>query len=192
MEWLVDEQQVLCISSDGGIFTVDTNWNIDIKAQNEDGILAATVSPTQEYLYVVTNNKSIIQLNKEFDLVNEIPLDQSEEVLLGLPRFSWRADGTHFIINYQTVNGYKAVTKDQMMGTFISPAKSDPKQDGLVQSVSEKGKKQFLSLVAWQPSGSIVAGVDFKIKNQVKSYRVIFWEKNGLRHLQFNLPSGIS
>lgn len=78
-----------------------------------------------------------------------------------------------------------------MMGTFISPAKSDPKQDGLVQSVSEKGKKQFLSLVAWQPSGSIVAGVDFKIKNQVKSYRVIFWEKNGLRHLQFNLPSGI-
>jgi hypothetical protein len=59
--------------------------------------------------------------------VNEIPLDESEEVLLGLPRFSWRADGTHFIINYQTVNGYKAVTKDEMMGTFISPAKSDPK-----------------------------------------------------------------
>ncbi len=54
---------------------MDTNWNVDIKAQNEDGILAATVSPTQEYFYVVTNNKSIIQLNKEFDLVNEIPLD---------------------------------------------------------------------------------------------------------------------
>lgn len=64
MEWLVDEEQVLCISSDGSIFTVDTNWNVDIKAQNEDGILGATVSPTQEYLYVITNNKSIIQLNK--------------------------------------------------------------------------------------------------------------------------------
>jgi hypothetical protein len=64
MEWLVDNEQVLCISSDGSIFTVDPDWNVDIKAQNEDGILAATISPTQEYLYVVTKNKSIIQLNK--------------------------------------------------------------------------------------------------------------------------------
>ena len=43
--------------------------------QNEEGINGATVSPTQEYIYVVTNNKSLIQLNKEFDLVNEILLD---------------------------------------------------------------------------------------------------------------------
>lgn len=51
-----------------------------------------------------------------------------------------------------------------MMATFISPAKSDPKDDGLVQSVSEKAKKNMLGLVAWQPSGSIVAGADYEIK----------------------------
>ena len=43
---------------------------MDVKAQTEDGINGATVSPTQEYLYVVTNNKSLIQLNKDYDLVN--------------------------------------------------------------------------------------------------------------------------
>ncbi len=81
------------------------------------------------------------------------------------------------------MNGRKAVTKDTMMGTFMSPAKSDPKEDGLVQSVSEKGKKNMLGLVSWQPSGSIVAGVDCEVKGGKKQYRVIFWEKNGLRHL---------
>lgn len=46
-----------------------------MKAQNEDGIAGASLSPTQDYLYVMTNNKTLIQLNKEYDLVNEIPLD---------------------------------------------------------------------------------------------------------------------
>lgn len=41
-----------------------------MKAQNEDGLTAATVSPSQEYIYLATKNKSLIQLNKEYDLVN--------------------------------------------------------------------------------------------------------------------------
>jgi len=62
-----------------------------------------------------------------------------------------------------------------MMATFISPAKSDPKEDGLVQSVSEKGRKNMLNLVSWQPSGAIIAGVDYSINQEKRSYRIIFW-----------------
>jgi hypothetical protein len=80
-------------------------------------------------------------------------------VVANSSQFSWRADGTYFTINYSTVNGHKATTKDLMMANFISPSKSDPKEDGLVQSVSEKGKSNMLGLVSWQPSGSIIAGV---------------------------------
>ena len=47
-------------------------------------------------------------------------------------QFSWRPDGNFFILNYKTVYGNKAVTKDIIMNTFISPAKSDPNADGLV------------------------------------------------------------
>jgi hypothetical protein len=68
------------------------------------------------------------------------------------------------VLNYLTVNGHKAVTKDQMMVSFISPSKSDQSADGLVQSVSEKGRKAMEGVIAWQPSGSIVAGVDVIIK----------------------------
>lgn len=47
------------------------------------------------------------------------------------------------------------------MTTFISPSKSDPNENGHVQSVSEKGKSKFRHLVAWQPSGGVIAGVDY-------------------------------
>lgn len=79
-----------------------------------------------------------------------------------------------------------------MMATFISPSKSDPNEDGLVQSVSEKGREKMSVLVAYQPSGSIIAGTDYINENEKKLFRVIFWEKNGLRHLHFNLPHYVS
>ena len=50
----------------------------------------------------------------------------------------------------------------------------------------------MLGLVSWQPSGSIVAGVDYEQKGEHKQYRVIFWEKNGLRHLEFSLKYNIT
>ena len=137
--------------------------------------MAASVSPTQEYIYLVTKNKSIVQMNNEFDLVNEIPIDEEEEVVDSSAMFSWRADGGFFILNYETKNGQKAVTKDVMMTTFISPSKSDPNEDGLVQSVSEKGRKNMSRFVAWQPNASIVAGSDYVMEGGEKRFRVIFW-----------------
>lgn len=47
-----------------------------------------------------------------------------------------------------------------MMKTFVSPSKSDTDPKGPVQSVAQKGKKGMSSLVAWQPSGGIIAGND--------------------------------
>lgn len=79
-----------------------------------------------------------------------------------------------------------------MMSTFISPARSDPKEEGLVQSVSEKGKNNMFGLVSWQPSGGVIAGVDYQLKGTDKQYRIIFWEKNGLRHLEFILHQDVS
>lgn len=70
IEDLVEAECVVVATEEGSIFTIDKEGEVDIKAQNEDGILAATVSPSQEYLYAVTKNKSLIQLNTEYDLVN--------------------------------------------------------------------------------------------------------------------------
>ena len=41
------------------------------------------------------------------------------------------------------------------------------------------------NLVAWQPTTNIIAGSDYINRDGKKINRVIFWEKNGLRHLEF-------
>ena len=78
VEDLIEDESMLLVGEDGNIFTVDKHGEVDIKAQNEDGITSASVSPTQEYIYIVTKNQTLVQLNNEFDLVKEIPIDEKE------------------------------------------------------------------------------------------------------------------
>lgn len=100
---------------------------MDIKAQNDDGIAGGSLSPAQEYLYIITKNNTIIQLDMEFDLVREVPLDDNptEKVDSFDPRFSWKADGSFFALNILTDKGRKCHTRDNMLGIFRSPSKSD-------------------------------------------------------------------
>ena len=135
----------------------------------------------------------MIQLDMEFDLVSEIPLDDnpSEQPLGRDPRFSWKADGTFFAVNIPTDKGRKCHTRDHMLGMFRSPSPSEPDPNGLVQSVSEKSRPEMGAPVAWQPSGGLIAGCDFITRENTKVNRVIFWEKNSLRHLEFELPSSV-
>lgn len=78
-------------------------------------------------------------------------------------------------INIQTDKGRKCHTRDNMLGLFRSPAKSDNEADGLVQSVSERSWPNMGNCCAWQPSGGLIAGNDFIDKNGKKINRVIFW-----------------
>lgn len=60
---------MLLITEDGRIMNVDNDGIIDCKASNDDGIIGGTLSPTQEYLYVVTKNKTLLQLDEEYDMI---------------------------------------------------------------------------------------------------------------------------
>lgn len=62
-----------------------------------------------------------------------------------------------------------------MLNIFRSPSKSDVEAEGLVQSVSEKSRLSMTGLVAWQPSGGIIAGADYINKAGKKINRIIFW-----------------
>ena len=41
------------------------------------------------------------------------------------PRFTWKQDGTFLACNLQTDKGRKCHTRDNLLGLFRSPAKSD-------------------------------------------------------------------
>ncbi len=108
--------------------TITEKGVVDVKAQNDDGISSGSLSPAQQYIYVVTKNNTLIQLDMQFDLVKEVPLDDHHQQKVDSydARFSWKADGSFFAINVMTDKGRKCHTRDNMLNIFRSPSLSDP------------------------------------------------------------------
>lgn len=64
--------------------------------EQENGFLAAELSPCEELLVLATGSNSLILFDKEFNLVDEKPLDDGEGTGAGLQidecRIAWRFD----------------------------------------------------------------------------------------------------
>lgn len=107
-------------------------------AQNEDGIEAASWSPSQDRLLVITKNNTLLQLNEEFNLENELPLnDRAEEGVAAGAKISWKPDGKFSVINFgiKGTEARKCLIRDNLLNVFKSPAKPDTDPKGLVQSL---------------------------------------------------------
>ena len=93
--------------------------------------------------------------------------------------------------NFAIEGGRKSLTRDCELNLFRSAAKSDP-EGGFVESIAEKPVQNLKGAHHWQPNAKFIVGWDRKpIKDIPEKYstRIIFWEKNGLRHYEFLLPS---
>lgn len=89
--------------------------------------------------------------------------------------------------------GFKSLTKDKYLATFKSESKSDL-GEGPVKSVAEKPTQGLEPVLSWIPNGSLIYSVQTveerkpKSKEEkIKVRKVVMWEKNGLRHGEFNL-----
>jgi len=77
---VLSENQTICVAfSNGDIYTINLNSQIE-NIENEcvgsidSGILCMSWSPDQEIVVFVTGEKKIIEMNKFFDVLNEIPI----------------------------------------------------------------------------------------------------------------------
>lgn len=58
-------------------------------------------------------------------MLDEDDQNQNEKCDSFNPKFTWKQDGTFLAINVQTDKGRKCYTRDNQLGLFRSPAKSD-------------------------------------------------------------------
>lgn len=164
-EYIQLSEQLLLVTTDE-ILTIGEA--VESQGLVPDGMLAAGCAPSQEVLALVTQGGKLLLMNLYFDVTAEVEIPQATAAEL-----SWRADSKFFVVVLQEPEGVRAFTYSATGQLVVSSAVSDP-EGGLVQLVSERPTLLSAPIVAYQPNGSLVAGVH--------NTTVRFWEKNGLLH----------
>ncbi|KAF8963616.1 IKI3 family-domain-containing protein [Flammula alnicola] len=100
-----------------------------------------------------------------------------------LPRISWRGDGAYFVVSSLSPDGAPNVERHRTLRVYD--------RQGVLQSTSEDVAGLEHTLV-WRPSGNLIVGTQrfgFEGGGAGREGRhdVIFFERNGLRHGEFNL-----
>lgn len=190
------EGVVICFAS-GSMFQVkDKTW--EEVGELGDGILTGCWAPNQEYFAVATGAGNLIVFTPEFDVLYEAKIDdddltfkaddQVKNCQIRDAQISWRGDSSIFVVNYSINGGRKCLTRDMQRGLQVAkgPARAD---NQVVFSVSEAPVETLELPISFMPNGSLVAGFQRRVlPNGQLNPEIIFWERNGLRHGEFDLP----
>lgn len=186
---------------------------IEIVGSVDAGISAAAWSPDEELLVISTRASTLLYMTRDFDNVADVTfsaedLNASSHVSVGwgkketqfkgkkaralrdptMPEnvdegvlsgdydnkdttISWRGDGA-----YLAVNSIESDTR-RVIRVYS--------REGVLDSVSEP-VDGLVGALSWRPAGNLLAGVQY-VDNHAK---VVFFERNGLRHGQFPLRLG--
>jgi elongator complex protein 1 len=147
-------------------------------------------SPDQELVVFATGAKTLLTMTKDFEILVENAIDavplksltsttNAANILLSKAQdpsrvsISWRADGQMFAVNSVDDDGSHWIRMWERDGTLFS--KTEPVQ-GLEHNLH------------YRPDGSIIGATQY-LSNKAQT-NVLFFERNGLQHYDFQLDKG--
>ncbi|XP_045501016.1 putative elongator complex protein 1 [Colias croceus] len=193
--------------SNGELFGMtETGANCELKGICEDGLLAKEWSHDQETLALVTKDYKVMVMSCTYDTVNQVNLISDEFGAKEFITVGWGKKETQFhgsegkeaakAQNDATVDN-EATVSDKILiswkyhGSLF--AVGFRMQGARRFKVFDKGGKLLYTsekqpgvepIIAWRPSGNFVATTQ-KLPDR---YIVSFFEKNGLKHRDFEIP----
>ncbi|XP_047947221.1 elongator complex protein 1 isoform X2 [Salvia hispanica] len=171
------------------LYSVDDDVT-EIVGQVEGGVACISPSPDGDLLAIMTGFGQILVMNLDWDLLYEMPLDDSPEGVdvngsaLSVDCFSeasisWRGDGKFFA----------SLSKVHDSLPFHKKLKVWERDSGELHSVSDP--KPFMgSVIDWNQIGAKIATVYDK-KEEKKCPSIVLYEKNGLERSSFSINEGI-
>lgn len=217
LHFFTDSLQSILVLAGGDLIVVredpqDGEDKIEIVGSVDAGITAAAWSPDEELLAITTRASTLLYMTKDFDNIVDVTLssadlsasqhvsvgwgkketqfkgkkaralkdptvpDHIDEGILsqlddGKIAISWRGDGAYVALNSKI----ESDTNSRRVIRIFS-------REGILDSVSEP-VNGLESCLSWRPAGNLIAG----IQRQSGILRVVFFERNGLRHGQFDL-----
>ena len=209
------ESSIICLVLKGGDIVIvrenaqDGEEKIEIVGTVDAGISAASWSPDEELLAILTAADTLLYMTRDFDNVTDIMLTRDDFQISNHVSVGWGKVETQFrgkgakalrdpTIPEKVDEGLPSQYEDKSStiswrgdGAFVAvnSLQSGPRRvirvysrGGSLESVSEPidGMESALS---WRPAGNLLAGIQ-RLDDRIE---VIFFEKNGLCHGQFGL-----
>ncbi|KAL0568757.1 putative elongator complex protein 1 [Marasmius crinis-equi] len=199
-----ENQRLIAITRGGDITSIsleDEEAAVEVEGTVDDGILAAGWSPDESLLVLITGDSKLILMTSTFDVLSEGPMETTEFGEDAPINVGWGSKQTQF---HGSLG--KAAAQTPTNVAFGSSPDDDtlPRdsnlshrilrvydRQGILQSTSEAvpGLEHTL---AWKPSGNLIAGTQrfgFEGGGSGRAGRhdVVFFERNGLRHGEFEL-----
>lgn len=170
---------VVCVSRAGLLISIPIDlvtgtWSdkVEVEGDVEGGIINAAWSPDQNRLVVLTGNNTMLCMNSEWDVIDEVPL--IETPVPDTPvNVSWRGDGEQFAlqsVDASTETSYVRVYSNEL--ELVSTGRNIADGPGSVL-------KGVGNAVAFSTNGALIAFPQERIKGK---HQIAFIEKNGLRH----------
>ncbi|KAG5439442.1 hypothetical protein PCANB_002016 [Pneumocystis canis] len=212
------ETQIYClIMKNGDIVLIQRDCSseeerFEIVGSVENGIVAAKWAPDETVLAICTGEEKLLLMSKNFEMISEIPLLESDINITNNVSVGWGKSETQFqgkrskttpcdpTIPKKVDKGLLSSFDDQLTriswrddGAFLALSKIDAGCRRVIRVFSRNGTLESVSHpvdyleshLSWKPSGSVIAS----IQRKPEELFVVFFEKNGYRHGEFSLKS---
>ena len=182
---------------------------IEIVGSVDAGISAAAWSPDEELLAITTRANTLLYMTREFEGVTDITLTADDLKVSNHVSVGWGKQETQFkgkkaralrdptmpekvdegvlspfdaketTISWRGDGAYLAVNSIESQTRRVIRVYS---REGILDSVSEP-VDNLVGALSWRPVGNLLAGIQYSNDRA----KVVFFERNGLRHGQFEL-----
>ncbi|KIY69796.1 IkappaB kinase complex, IKAP component [Cylindrobasidium torrendii FP15055 ss-10] len=217
MHVLLDTQQLVAILRSGDITVIELeDGTSDVVGTVDGGILAASWSPDDSVLSLVSGEDKLLLMTTTFDVLSEASLHPDEFGEDAPINVGWGSKQTQFHGSIgksaatATVTSTHTISPDDDRvpritwrgdGTYFAVSAVSVKDNhrkfrvydrhGVLQSTSESvpGLEHPLS---WRPSGNLIAatqrfGYPGGGAGKAERHDIVFFERNGLRHGEFSI-----
>ncbi|KAF1849738.1 elongator complex protein 1 [Cucurbitaria berberidis CBS 394.84] len=182
---------------------------VEIVGSVDAGISAAAWSPDEELLAITTQADTLLLMSRDIENVANITLTAEDVNVSNHVSVGWGKKETQFkgkrarALQDPTVpetidEGAMSLFDDRSVtiswrgdGAYFAVNKVEEERRRMIRVYSREGQLDSVSepvdglegALSWRPSGNLIAGV----RRSTDKIEVIFFERNGLRHGQFDL-----
>jgi elongator complex protein 1 len=182
---------------------------VEIVGSVDTGISAAAWSPDEELLAITTLADTLLLMSREIENIASITLTADDVNVSSHVSVGWGKKETQFkgkrarALQDPTVpesvdEGVLSAHDDRSVtiswrgdGAYFAVNKIEEERRRMIRVYSREGQLESVSepvdglegALSWRPSGNLIAG----IRRHSDKFEVVFFERNGLRHGQFDL-----